>query len=227
MKLIKEAALLTFALMAALVLCSCTQAPPTSDGKLYTVYHTEDISEYGSFPYYGSFVGDTDKEHLADVFQSMFPAEITPEMKDVCYQFSEENGSHWSFELYLEFTMDTLQDYHAMLCRLTERAGLTDAPESFPYDESYDCYPASLVYGISTSSKTDSLEEYAVTYSASRMILSKPEEHRIIIWALELQEGATDVTDYMAFFNRFGIDPREFSAYCHDQYLAGLQNKQT
>ena len=220
MKPIKEATVLTFALMVALALCSCTQAPPTSDGKLYTVYHTEDISKYGSFPYYGSFVGDTDVEHLAAVFKSMFPAEITPEMKDICYQFSEENGSHWSFELYLEVTMENLKDYHAMLRRLTERAGLTDALENFPYDESYDCYPASLVYGISTSGKTDSLAEYAVTYSASRMILSKPEENRIIIWALELQDGATDVMNYMAFFDRFSIDPREFSAYCHDRHLA-------
>jgi hypothetical protein len=144
---------------------------------------------------------------------------IQDNFENVKYSYKARKFDTYGFEAYLEFTISDNDEYEDFVKEYT--MGLKGT--SFPYDEEYIEYVLEdqfeLVY--SNDKVKDGMvyydgeifeDPFAISDADVRKIICCPEEQRIIFVAIGVFDGGgTDANFLCAYFNRFNINPREYS----------------
>lgn len=173
-------------------------------------YITNNVADYRKVK---GTVNKGEVEELLD----FFPYKIQDNFKDVSYSFKAEKCGVYSFEAYLEFTIDDKEAYHKFVKSSVKwRIG-----QPFSYDPQYTEYIVSDV--IQPDFSTEALEnnkpvyqgnvkDFDIRYCDVRKILCNDEEQRVIFVAICVDnKGFTNTDFYCTFFDRFNINPREYA----------------
>ena len=173
------------------------------------VYSTTDISSYGVI------TGMNDDELAKELFSELFPEQIDESFKDVKYSYTAENIDQWDFEIYLEFVIEDKVQFQEYVRNLDASDMLC---KTFRYDENYLEYVYSDWYEIQFNQGDNTISNTEIA-----KVLINPDEQRIITVALGVVDGGgAYVYDYTCFFDRFGIDPVEYTErpdYNHEDIL--------
>ena len=181
--------------------------------QINNTFETTNIADYGIVD------GNYDNETPKKMIYSFFPENIQDNFENVKYSYKARKFDTYGFEAYLEFTISDNDEYEDFVKEYT--MGLKGT--SFPYDEEYIEYVLEdqfdLVY--SNDKVKDGMvyhdgeifeDPFAISYADVRKIICCPEEQRIIFVAIGVFDGGgTDANFLCAYFNRFNINPREYS----------------
>ena len=190
-------------------------------------YETRDIAQYGIY------VGNSE-EYMQDYIGRFFPTQIEDYFDDVTYVFKSRAIDTYGFEALLEFTIEDEEQFQSFAAEATE--GLYT--RSFHYDPAFQEY---LVYEEDDGYIHDGLmlgeaecrekhgkrkgdwdcyadphpgQYYRIDSARIAKILVDHDAHRMIYVALAVHDGGGSSTDFFCeYFNRFGLDPKEYEAY--------------
>lgn len=170
---------------------------------------TENLAEYGVIK------DNCDNEWPEKFLMGFFPEKIEPYFENVVYKYKAFDWCDYNCEMYLEFTIADPEQFHSYVETLTE--GLT--AQVFPYDVKYDDYIIhNHLYVEPSSSSEPGNERYYFRFGA-RMgrILVCEEEQRIICQGILIRGCCGGYAEDYDFYDRFGIDPQEYSdRFCDD-----------
>ena len=177
-------------------------------------YETMDVNQYGDFSVIRESVR---KEYIL----SFFPKEISEDFSDVHYELHNCQIDSYGFEVYLEFTIDDKTTFDNYVSEATE--GMFE--QEFFFDKSFREYvlvnaEKDFVYdSIMIHSPHEHEEEpgklvYSIEYANIAKILVNNDEQRIIYITLAVHDGGGSDTGFLGtYFDRFGIDPKEYEEY--------------
>lgn len=185
-------------------------------------YVTTDIANYKKYD------GTSDKDAVEELINSFFPYEIQDNFEDVTYTYKAQKCGVYSFEAYLEFTIDDPEEYEYFVKSHVKWI----VGQEFPYDSSFTEYTISDVIQPNVADTEQLInnepishgfkEDFNIEYCDIRKILCCPEEQRIIFVAICVGEDALTSTEFLCtFFDRFDISPREYAPPRYHYYLAG------
>lgn len=184
-------------------------------GQKTRIYETTIIEDYGR--YIGNYDNDTPHSFIT----SFFPAEIDDSFSDVEYSYKAKKLDSYSYEAYLEFSIPDSELFYAYAEDLIETHG---NPAIFAYDNTFEEFNISNVYGIASNAEVTGNSAEKVTENSTYRILEAQigkilisrASQRIIYVAIGLYDGGgTNTSELCYFFNKFDIDPCEYanSAY--------------
>ena len=175
-------------------------------------YYTEinDITEYGVI----TGLNKRAEVQAKNDFERYFPREIAPAFEEVRYSYRALSIDSISYEIYLEFVIPDPDEFKAYVSPIFSKDNL----ESFSFDKQFIEYrPEKNIFHISkelyeNNPSVKGEKYYRIDSAIIEKTLINPEERRIIIVALRVSDGgATRTSELNCFFNRFHIDPVEFS----------------
>ena len=184
-------------------------------------YETRDIANYGIF------IGHAE-EYMHEYIERFFPSEISDAFHDVNYVFRSRAVDEYGFEAYLEFEIQDQEYFEQYIQTVT--ADLLSRP--FYFDDTFQEY---VVYDESDGFIYDHIQlgrEYQdeehknpffqIHYAKIAKILVDHSTRKVIFVALAVHDGGgSDTGFFCEFFNRFGIEPKEYEAY-----TSGISNLQ-
>ena len=174
------------------------------------VYETDDPGDYGNL------MGFEDDSKASQMFRELFPATLLPVFQNETYHYKARNAFDygWACEIYLEFTIDDGQIFRDYI----DSVAPMERFAAFSYDPDYLEYsltePEFFLGWQRTDRKRNVIPgEFWIDRADIEKVLIEPDEHRVIFWGFSVgKEGAFSTTsDFLFFFNRFRIDPAEFS----------------
>ena len=195
-----------FLLVIATVMFFCSET---------IITESSDVTDYGVI---------SDRSARKD-FLAFFPKELSPAFEDIRYHFKYVDHQDFmgarSFEASLEFTISdpgTFSEYVSSIAPM-------DDFTVFPYDEHYLAYqpcidslghPRVNLLELYLNNPKEDQEDPYLTYGRAdiKLVLIDPEDHRVIYIFLETisdSDFVTRVNDLCDFFQRFDIDPAEYS----------------
>ena len=181
-----------------------------------THYRTTDIADYGKY------VGNFDNKFAKEVISAFFPAKIEDSFTDVRYVYSAVKVDSAAFEAYLEFVIEDPEAFSAYIQQVTN----DDNIHPFHYDDSYMEYTISnlLTLGDERTFESDfadykaGTDFYRIQVAKIQKILYSPAEQRIIYVAIGVYDGGGTGTYFLStFFDRFGIDPKEYEEHLQEE----------
>lgn len=211
--------------MFVAIVVSCTGCNQSISDALYEFYYDE---IYGSFfqtyftasgvESYGIIDGNGTDVRAKELFAILFPPEIKDSFQDITYEYKAAGLDSWSFEIYLEFVLEDSAEFQEYVNGIAP----SESWLPFEYDETYLEY----IYSDWYDAKYHVPEDYYSIDSAEiAKILINTEEQRIITVALGVHDGgAAEAYDFTVFFDRFQIDPMEYTKrpdYNHEEILNG------
>ena len=158
---------------------------------------------------YGKYTGNYDNDFPNEFITSFFPEKIEDNFSNVKYSYRARKGDTYAFEAYLEFQIDDPSEFQSFV----ENYAGGYSPD-FHYDPSFKEYTiADIFEPTSLSNESNSNEtNCSIRYAKIGKILYSEETHTIIFVAIGVYDGGVVNTDFLCeYFNRFGIDPREYS----------------
>lgn len=167
-------------------------------------YSTTDIQDYGKY------IGNNDNAYAQNFITSFFPESICDYFTDITYSYRAQKDDAAAFEAYLEFS---IQDPSLFQEHISQIAPM-DEWRVFSYDKSYQEYVISDWYEISNIYTADSAEEadYGIAFARVGKVLYSQQEQKLIYVAIGAYDGGGAKANYLCvFFERFQIDPKEFS----------------
>lgn len=177
-------------------------------------YETQDWSDYGNYVYtYG------ENNYTQAYIDRFFPAEISEEFLNVEFVYHSNCVDNYSFEAYLEFTIDNEEHFKTYV----ESATTGMIEQVFHFDKNYFEYvltdfDTGFVYDhLILGKRYEDVNEtpnYQIEYAKIAKILVNYDEKRIIYIAFALHDGGgTDTSFLNTYFSRFGIDPKVYEEY--------------
>lgn len=179
-------------------------------------YETHDIADYGIY------IGNSE-EYMYEYIDRFFPAEISEDFQDVTYVFRSRAVDEHAFEAYLEFVIEDEAAFEEHVRLATD--GFVSG--TFHYDRSFQEYvlhnnSTGMVYDHIMVRGKYSNEEgtanfYQIEDAAIAKILVDYDAQRVIYIAMSVFDGgAADTEFFNEYFNRFGIDPKDYEEYTND-----------
>ena len=176
-----------------------------------THYETDSIENYGDYP-------GIAEEYMTNYISRFFPDQILDDFHNVQYAFHRSNVDTYSFEAYLEFTVDSADAFHKHVQEATE--GMIQG--TFVFDSDYQEFvlydsDSGIVYDhlqLGREYTEDGITSHQIHYAKIAKILVNYEEQRVIYVALALHDGGGTRTSFLrSYFERFSIDPKEYALY--------------
>lgn len=175
-------------------------------------YVTTDLDDYGFFQ------GTYNNEKVEEIVMSFFPTEISENFQNVKYTYKAETGWSYGFEAYLEFTVEEPDEYVELVNEYTE--GIDDVTS--PYDDTYTEYVIKDYFELTHSDdeiinglvngEEGEIDTFEIKYANINKIICSTDEQRIIFVAIGVYDlDSTDAEFLCTYFNRFGINPREYA----------------
>ena len=136
-------------------------------------YETADLGDYGVIPE----VFMNTNELMQEAFDSFFPKTLLPEYQNARYHYKACGmTSEWTAEMYLEFTVEDDELFHACV----EAVAPMECFTGFPHDRDYLEYVISDAYVRELSDENVML----MVRGDIQKVLIQPEERRLIFVAL-------------------------------------------
>ena len=176
--------------------------------ELGKTYITTDIENYGEY------IGNYDNKTVAKQINSFFPESIEDSFSSVRYSYRAQIGDTYAYEAFLEFIIEDKEQFLQFVSDHT--AGIDG--QVFEYDNEFVEHSISQKYILTDDvSKDDSSVKDNSHIGISRALIQKilvnENEQRIIFVCLGVWDGGYVRMDYLStFFDRFGIDPKEYAA---------------
>lgn len=171
------------------------------------VYETNNVADYGQY------IGNYNNDNVRAFIQSFFPAEISSIYTSVTYHYKAKQGDTYSYEAYLEFCIPDEELFYTMMDQYA--CDYNYIP--FAYDNSYIEYTVSNVYNIFLGDEVNANGNYQMLRAQIGKILFSEVDHRVVFVAIGHYDGGGTHTDELSFFfDRFSIDPVEFSEQAFD-----------
>lgn len=169
-------------------------------------YSTTDLADYGEY------VGNYNNKKVSELINSFFPGEIDDSFSDVVYSYRAERYDTYGYEAYLEFVIEDRGEYLDFVSRFTE--GIEG--KAFRFDDSFVEYSINDRVRLSAQYDRETgaypLANINFQYADIRKILCSEEEQRIIFVSIGVHDGGAATADYLCvFFDRFSIDPLEYT----------------
>lgn len=182
-------------------------------------YETQSLEDYGKYIYtYG--VNNYTQEYI----ERFFPDQIPADFQNVQYRYHSNSVDSYAFEAYLEFTLKDDASFASYVQSITQNKDLVE--KTFYFD---DTYLEFTLIDKDTGFSYDHIQlgdcynhesgetYYQIHYADIAKILVKPSERRVIYIALALHDGGGTDTGFLnTYFNRFGIDPKEYEKHVSD-----------
>lgn len=170
------------------------------DGK---VYETNSISDYGRY------VGNYDNDVPSAFINSFFPSELAEYFSSVEYHYKAKKFDTYSYEAYLGFC---IEDYEVFQEYVETLSSSYDDPLVFSYDNAYDEYVISDVYSVAPNKEITGKDTYRILSAQLGKILVCHSTQRIIYVAIgHYDGGGTNADELSYFFEKFDIDPIEYT----------------
>lgn len=157
-----------------------------------------DISDYGVF------TGNRRNDYVEELITSFFPEEITEDFSDVIYSYHAIKESTYTFEAYLEFTIEDSEAFFEQIAAI--------APENewnkFEYDDKFREY--NYTNGLEL---IQMYQEPKTCFEWAEIckVLYSEEDHRVIYVAIGVDNDSfVEVSELSVFFERFQVDPEEY-----------------
>ena len=189
-------ALMTSAI-ALLLLYSCSAM---INGVWYT---TEDIADYGEIK------GNNSNDTVEAFLMSYFPQKLEPYFENIVYSYKANNECSYKTEMYLEFTISDPAQFQSYVTELTDgRMG-----QEYPYNVKYDDYIIHNHLYVEPVFDDETGEENHYYRFGARMgrILVCEEEQRVVFEGIIVYNCCGGYASEFAFYDRYGIDPQEYS----------------
>lgn len=172
-------------------------------------YITTDISDYGNY------VGNYDNKSVQEFVNSFFPEKLEDNFTDISYSYRAQKNDAYAFEVYLEFTIEDIDELNAFLEQYT--FGITE--KEFSYDSTYNEYVIADIFEPTNISQIEDAELEEIDYEKTHIryakigkILYSSSEQKFIFVALGVYDGGIATTDFLCtYFERFDINPLEYS----------------
>ena len=164
------------------------------------------ITEYANIADYGKYDGTSKDEFVSDYIQSFFPKTIDASFSNVSYSYKAVSGSTYSFETYLEFTIEDTDAFNEYVTSIANK----ECWKKFEFDNRYMecCIEDAFLIG-ENSEKT--APDYRIALAKIRKVLYSSDTQTIIFVAIGVYDGSTNVEHLNTFFERFDINPADYA----------------
>lgn len=186
-----------------------------SCGTSYTTTSLED---------YGTITGNGNNSRAKELFEQLFPAKIEDYFQDVQYSYTAYRIDSWDFEIYLEFTIENTEQFQAYVQTIAQ----AEEFRVFEYDAGWlECVYSehykldSLNQSMSCKDCKEGISNHYIDSAQIAKILIHREEQRVICVALGVHDGGgASCTYFTRYFDRFGIDAKEYEVSHRDSWKA-------
>ena len=158
---------------------------------------------------YGIIRDNCDNTYPEEFLMSFFPENLEPYFENVVYEYKAYDWCDYNCEMYLEFTISDPEQFQRYVTELT--AGLTG--QEFPYNRAYTDYIIANVLYVepAASSRPENPNYFLRNGARMGRILVCAEEQKIICVGMVVSTCCGGFSDDYDFYERFGIDPQEYS----------------
>ena len=172
------------------------------------IYETNSISDYGRY------VGNYDNDTPSAFINSFFPSELSEDYSEVEYHYKSKRLDTYSYEVYLGFCITDSKKFNDYLEGIITKHG---NPIEFIYNNTFEEINVSNVYNIASNKEITGDDTYRILNAQVGKILISRESQRIIFVAIGLHDGGgTDTSELSYFFNKFNINPCEYTHFAYD-----------
>lgn len=173
---------------------------------LYNALFAIDIYETTSINDYLEIKGNYDNETPEAFIRSFFPEEIDDSFSQLIYHYKAKKLDAYAYECYLEFVIEDPDAYRDFIDQYVDEQACT----TFLYDGQFREQSISNVLMVWQSQPEEAV--YQLEQAELGKILFSDEQQRVIFIAIGMYDGGgTDTVELGHFWNRFQIDPWEYS----------------